>query len=547
MQKPEIVLASGTKIITHTSLNDTFPVSWEGSASNLEVRRPGAPGEIAGLIPGFMSNAYWVRHPWTVMLAPYLTEEFELAVAPAEPAPASDIKLTVYRRRERYLDQVHDLVTGIEHELEELLEFAPDTPGLDDLTAPVFIRAVLGAILTDDPSLLDCAPKALLAATLQLFRLGLVPDGALRTASLLPAGKGVRIAVGYQGFIRLARLSIHQVKEIRVHGVYQGEDLKVDCGLRYELFHRPVKVSLDSRTADALVGAYGVVITKNDHTYFQFLDAGCLSDIMAVSNHVGRTTPAMWERFSRNLSLAAAVRSTIITCEGIDGIGPEYMLAELYDGTTYSTLEFAEHGGWLLTDRDRQAAPAADAAAPARRTGSKRTAAAAAAADPASAPMLTKSTSSEASAASLTDPAPAPGSVATEVAKDPQIPEGPAAEVAAKSPVLTSAAVSTLSAATSDQRQLGLFPKENGDLPDTTSGTDPKPPVAVGGPATGPATTDDTEHLVEGSPNAGATKRRHARSAPTRTPPPAASAPPPPAASKTQKKRPGLRGRVVKK
>ena len=85
----------------------------------------------------------------------------------------------------------------------------------------VFARTVLTTI-TKNPKLLDCTRASLFGAILQSAQLGLVPDGLLGHAYLIPYGKECNFQTGYKGIIQLVRRT-NKVQNVIAQPVYKGD------------------------------------------------------------------------------------------------------------------------------------------------------------------------------------------------------------------------------------------------------------------------------------------------------------------------------------
>lgn len=104
-----------------------------------------------------------------------------------------------------------------------------------------FIRVAHMAI-NKQPALLECTPASLLMALLESASLGLMPNGVLGHAYIIPyRNKGVMEAQfqpGYRGLIDLARRSGH-VKSIVPRTVSSTDRFDVEYGLDEKLIHVP--------------------------------------------------------------------------------------------------------------------------------------------------------------------------------------------------------------------------------------------------------------------------------------------------------------------
>lgn len=104
-----------------------------------------------------------------------------------------------------------------------------------------FIR-VAHMAMSKNPQLLECTPSSLLMALLESASLGLMPNGVLGHAYIIPyRNKGVMEAQfqpGYRGLIDLARRS-GEVKSVVPRTVNSNDVFEVEYGLDERLMHRP--------------------------------------------------------------------------------------------------------------------------------------------------------------------------------------------------------------------------------------------------------------------------------------------------------------------
>lgn len=88
------------------------------------------------------------------------------------------------------------------------------------------------------PKLLDCDQKSLMAAIMQSAQLGLMPDGVLGEAYLIPFKDQVQFIIGYRGLISLARRS-GEIVSLAAHCVHQNDVFEFEYGLDEKLRHVP--------------------------------------------------------------------------------------------------------------------------------------------------------------------------------------------------------------------------------------------------------------------------------------------------------------------
>jgi recombination protein RecT len=106
-----------------------------------------------------------------------------------------------------------------------------------------FLRVVLTAV-QKNPKLAECTPLSFLGAVLQCAQLGLVPDGFLGQAYLIPFRNNkrgvweVQFQCGYRGLITLARRSA-EISTVTAEVVYERDAFKQIRGLRPDIEHVP--------------------------------------------------------------------------------------------------------------------------------------------------------------------------------------------------------------------------------------------------------------------------------------------------------------------
>ena len=88
------------------------------------------------------------------------------------------------------------------------------------------------------PKLLDCDQKSLLAAIMQSAQLGLMPDGVLGEAYLIPFKDQVQFIIGYRGLLSLARRS-GEIVSMAAHCVHKNDVFEFEYGLDEKLRHVP--------------------------------------------------------------------------------------------------------------------------------------------------------------------------------------------------------------------------------------------------------------------------------------------------------------------
>lgn len=120
------------------------------------------------------------------------------------------------------------------------------------------IRVVLTATRLN-PKLLDCNPESFMAAVFESAQVGLIPDGVLGEAYLIPYKTQCKLIPGYKGLVKLARQS-GEIKDIYVHMVYSKETFVYRAGLERCLEHIPLG---PGERGDTITGGYAVAEWRN--------------------------------------------------------------------------------------------------------------------------------------------------------------------------------------------------------------------------------------------------------------------------------------------
>lgn len=110
------------------------------------------------------------------------------------------------------------------------------------IDADVMVRTCLSQ-LRDNSRLLQVAsnnPQSFLLAIMQAGHLGLVPDGFLGKAYLIPYGNEVSFQLGYHGLLELAYRS-GMVDDADMDVVMEGDEFEYEYGTNKHLTHKPCR------------------------------------------------------------------------------------------------------------------------------------------------------------------------------------------------------------------------------------------------------------------------------------------------------------------
>lgn len=106
-------------------------------------------------------------------------------------------------------------------------------------SADRFLRCMITSCQMN-PSLLNCTPISLFAATMQAAQLGFEVGGPLGLAYLIPYSKNATLQVGYKGFIQLGYRS-SMLASLSPVTVRQGDLYRVIQGSERRIIHEPIR------------------------------------------------------------------------------------------------------------------------------------------------------------------------------------------------------------------------------------------------------------------------------------------------------------------
>lgn len=144
-------------------------------------------------------------------------------------------------------------------------------PASVKLTAERFVRQAL-TLCSENPKLLQCTQRSLIAGMMRAAELGLQLNGVLGQAYLIPyynskaKGYEATFQVGYRGLIDLSFRS-GRVAAFPLHTVYEKEPFEVHLGTTNKLLHTP----LPPKERGEPIGYYGAIIYISGGNDFQFL------------------------------------------------------------------------------------------------------------------------------------------------------------------------------------------------------------------------------------------------------------------------------------
>lgn len=136
------------------------------------------------------------------------------------------------------------------------------------MNVDTLVQVVLTSIVRN-PKLLDCTPASFYAAIRQACQLGLMPDGALGEAAIVPFKNVAQFMPMYQGLLKLCYQSDH-VEAIDAHLVFEGDEFRFSYGLEPVLEHTPK--AANRTDPKKIMFAYAISWMKGGRPIFRVLD-----------------------------------------------------------------------------------------------------------------------------------------------------------------------------------------------------------------------------------------------------------------------------------
>lgn len=221
--------------------------------------------------------------------------------------------------------------------IREMLDKSKDQIALalpKHLDADRMLRIAMTSI-QQNPKLMECTPKSLIAAVIEAAQLGLEPDGILGRAYLVPYKvKGelrAQLQIGYRGFIDLAYRS-GRVNSIYAHPVFEKDHYEIQLGLEPRLVHIPAEGDRGK-----LVAAYAVVKLKEGDPDFEWM---WMSDIEKIRRSSKAADDGPWqthpEEMARKTPIRRLAKRIPLSTDFVRaGVLDEYVDAGVYDSSRY--------------------------------------------------------------------------------------------------------------------------------------------------------------------------------------------------------------------
>lgn len=178
------------------------------------------------------------------------------------------------------------------------------------ITPDKMIRTAVTSF-SKNPKLLDCTDVSLLACIMEAAQLGLVPDGVLGQAYLIPfknTKKGItecQFIPGYKGLIALAMRS-NEVSSFQGRIVYDSDFFEYEYGIDDKLIHRP------SGKRGEITHAYAVLKFKNGGRMFEVMTIEELNYIRDTSANYQASQrfkfPSTWDTYKPEMCIKTVIR-----------------------------------------------------------------------------------------------------------------------------------------------------------------------------------------------------------------------------------------------
>ena len=199
------------------------------------------------------------------------------------------------------------------------------------ITPDRLIRTALTSF-SKNPKLLECSPESLLGCVIQSAQLGLMPDGILGEAHLIPfwnSKKGAfecQFIPGYKGLVSLAFRS-GQVSTFQGRVVYDSDFFEYEYGIDDKLIHRP------SGKMGTVTHAYAVLKYSNGGRMFEVMTVDEINYIRDTSANYktakkyGTEAQSVWQTYYE----AMAIKTVIRKLSKLAPLSPEFQKAVSLD------------------------------------------------------------------------------------------------------------------------------------------------------------------------------------------------------------------------
>ena len=181
-------------------------------------------------------------------------------------------------------------------------EIASALPNMVD--AGRYVRVVYTS-LAATPKLLNCDQSTLIGSIMEAAQLGLMTDGVIGEAYLVPYGSKCQLIVGYKGLLQLARRS-GEIESVECRAVHANDWFKFGYGLSPKLDHTPA----EGERGD-LTHVYCVVRIKGGGVQWEVMS---LDDVNKIRAQSKASNAGPWVSHYEAMALKTVLRRTLKLC-----------------------------------------------------------------------------------------------------------------------------------------------------------------------------------------------------------------------------------------
>lgn len=168
------------------------------------------------------------------------------------------------------------------------------------------VRVALTACV-QNPALLNCTRESLMQATLQSASLGLMPDGVMGQAYLIPYGDKAQFQIGYQGLIELAYRT-DRIAAIIADVVHEKDKFEFHRSVAEDHFiHRPYEGDDDPGPA---THAFAIIRRKDGTASVTVLPKSKIEKEHRSHSRAAKNGPWVqhWEAMARKTAILVALK-----------------------------------------------------------------------------------------------------------------------------------------------------------------------------------------------------------------------------------------------
>lgn len=168
------------------------------------------------------------------------------------------------------------------------------------------VRVALTACV-QNPALLNCTRESLMQATIQSASLGLMPDGVMGQAYLIPYGDKAQFQIGYQGLIELAYRT-DRIAAIIADVVHEKDKFEFHREVEKDVFsHRPYEGDDDPGPA---THAYAIIRRKDGTASVTVLPKAKIEKEHRAHSRARNAGPWKdhWEAMARKTAILVALK-----------------------------------------------------------------------------------------------------------------------------------------------------------------------------------------------------------------------------------------------